>query len=107
MAIIGLIGALAGGVYGVIQILHSPVFEVKKVFINIEIVLDRSSAMQQSFDRTTKWEAAVRATKKSLAEEVAQKDNLALRQFGGPCRGDNTKLVVDFDQNNEGRVRQV
>ncbi len=46
MAIIGMIGALAGGVYGVIQILYSPVFEVKKVFTNIEIVLDRSSAME-------------------------------------------------------------
>lgn len=108
MAIIGMVSALAGAVYGVMQILESSLFKPKKVFTNIEIVLDRSASMNESFDGSTKWQAAVSAVKESLETKIAKSDNLAFRHFGGDCEDDNnTHLVVEFDQNNEAEVRNT
>jgi hypothetical protein len=56
-AIITMVSVFAGAVYGVIQILESSLFKPKKVLPNIEIVLDRSDSMNESFDGSTKWQA--------------------------------------------------
>ena len=76
----------------------------KPVQENTEIVLDRSEAMNAAFDGGTKLAAAVAAAQEIL-QLVAASDNLALRQFGGPCEGENTKLAVKFGQNNIQRLR--
>lgn len=107
MAIIALVSAIVGGVYGLIQFLQLPLFKKKQIRINIEIVLDRSAGMHDNFDGKTKWDAAVSAVEQSLQLQVAKKDNLALRQFGSPCEGENTQLVVEFSQHNEGKVRKA
>lgn len=36
---------------------------------------------------------------------MADRDNLAFRRFGGPCKGDNTQLLVNFGQNNAKQIR--
>lgn len=104
MAVIALVAAIAGGVYGLVQFLEAHVFSSHKVRTNIEIVVDRSKAMEASFDGVSKWNAAIAAVGGILADKVAKRDNLALRQFGGPCLGENSELVVDFAQDNEGSV---
>jgi von Willebrand factor type A domain len=64
-----------------------------------------SDSNQPKFLRGTKLEAAVGALENVLQTQVAGEDNLALRQFGGSCDGENTQMVVRFRQHNEGRVR--
>jgi choice-of-anchor C domain-containing protein len=107
MAIIAIISALAGAVYGVIQILYSPAFKIAKVQENIQIVLDSSDAMAKPFDGSTKLEAARKAVEKSLALQIADKDNLAFRLFGGDCSKDNSQLIVDFGQHNKETIRNA
>ena len=107
LAVMAIVGAFVSGVYGILQIIESPWFTPNKVAINIEIVLDRSDAMSEPFDGSTKWKAAIGAVQESLELQIAKTDNLAFRQFGGDCSGDNTQLVVNFDQNNEDEVRKV
>ena len=107
MALVSVIGgsiALAGGA---IQLLQSDPFKPKKVWENIEIVLDRSEAMSKPFENGTKWDAAVKAVNEALNQSSDDRDNLALRGFGGPCDAGNTELAVKFRQNNEGRVRDA
>ena len=83
-------------------------YQTAPVQPNIEILLDRSTAMGEPFEDGVKMEAAVRAIKeKVLNQQVADIDNLALRQYGGPCEGANTRLLVDFDQNNQDKVRKA
>lgn len=103
-AIITMVSVFAGAVYGVIQILESSLFKPKKVLPNIEIVLDRSDSMNESFDGSTKWQAAASAVKESLVL-VAESDNLVLRIFGGKCNDkENTRCLVWFAKNNEDKI---
>jgi hypothetical protein len=90
----------------VIQIGQS-VLKPRKVEHNFEIVLDRSAGMSQSFGGKTRLDAAISAVEKALHDRVADRDNLAFRQFGGPCGSDSSKLIVGFGQNNEGSVRKA
>ncbi|MEN8132339.1 MAG: VWA domain-containing protein [Pseudomonadota bacterium] len=66
---------------------------------NFEIVLDQSEAMEGPFEQTTRIKAARQALTKILEKQVADRDNLAFRWFGGACGGDNTERVFDFQQN--------
>ena len=104
MAIIGMVAAVIGIVTGVIQIKQSIVSKKEKIQENTEIVLDRSLVMNEPFDGSTKWSAAVDAVQKSLDLLVADSDNLALRIFGGNCSGEKTELVVKFGQYNKSKV---
>ena len=99
-------GGIVGAVYGVIQILESSLFKPKKILTNIEIVVDRSQGMREPFDGGTKWEAALSAIDNALSVQVADADNLSLRQFGGLCVGQSTELLVDFDTHNRNAVRE-
>ena len=74
---------------------------------NIQIILDTSSPMKRPFDNTTektRLATAKNALKNVLKKQVADRDNLAFRQFGGSCKGKNTDLVVGFGQNNGSRI---
>ena len=74
--------------------------------VNVEILLDRSSAMGETFEGTTKLEAAISAAE-TVLNSVGTKDNLALRQFGGPCQGDNTEQLIPFDRDNRDEVQRA
>ena len=78
-----------------------------KVQENIEIILDRSLQMTQTFENRTRLDAAAKALTDILRLQVADRDNLAYREFGGACQGDsaNTELRVEFQQNNATRIR--
>ena len=67
----------------------APLFKAAPVNENAEVVLDRSAAMDGPFEGGTRWQAAVAAVDSVLAS-VSTRDNLALRQFGGPCDANNT-----------------
>lgn len=107
--------AIIGGIFVVVAAILVPpvqwliawVTSDKIVNINTLILLDRSAAMDATFDGKTKWAAAVTAVRRRLIASVAAKDNLALRQFGGPCDGDFSKMVVPFAQKNESNVRDA
>jgi hypothetical protein len=105
MAILAFVGALVASVSGLIALVQR--LEPAKIPQNTIIVFDRSTAMNEPFERSTKLEAAVGALKNVLQTQVAAEDNLALRQFGGSCDGENSQMVVHFRQHNEGRVREA
>ena len=84
-----------------------PVKSIVKVQENIEIILDTSKTMNKPFSGKTKFEAAVQGLNKVLNLQVAERDNLAFRHFGGPCRGLNTKFLVNFGQNNADCIREA
>lgn len=77
---------------------------------NIQIILDTSSPMKRTFDKisqTTGLDTAKKALKNVLKSQVADRDNLAFRQFGGSCDrkdGKNSHLVVKFGQNNGSEI---
>jgi Ca-activated chloride channel family protein len=79
---------------------------IAKVQENIEIVVDGSDAMAEAFDGKTKLEAAAESVNEVLNLQVPDRDNLALRVFGGACSGNNTTLLVKFAQNNVDEMRQ-
>lgn len=100
---------LIGGVLAAVIKFHDVLsfFKPKQVQENTEIVLDRSEAMNQQFEGGTKLQAALAAVENVLREQVADRDNLAFREFGGPCSGDNTQLALKFDQNNVDQLRKL
>jgi hypothetical protein len=102
MAVITAVGAVVGIGVSVKPYLSKP----KPVQENTEIVLDRSDAMNAEFEGTTKFQAAIDATRIVLGT-VSDKDNLALRQFGGLCAGDNTRLSVEFKTDNVKRAQKA
>ena len=102
MAVITAIGAVIGIGISLKSFFSGP----KPVLENTEIVLDRSEAMNADFEGATKLQAAIDATKLVLGT-VSEKDNLALREFGGDCNGDNTQLRVKFNINNVQRARKA
>jgi hypothetical protein len=105
MAIFALVGTLVASVSGLIALVQR--LEPTKIPQNTIIVFDRSAAMNEPFERGTKLEAAIGAFENVLQTQVAGEDNLALRQFGGSCDGENSQMVVRFRQHNEGRVRDA
>jgi TonB family protein len=102
MAVVAMVGALAGGLYGLVEVLR--LFEPKKVMENVELVLDSSAVMNEPFDDGTKWDLAMRAVQETLSVQVADSDNLAFRVFGGSCLGESTELVLDFRQDNKEKI---
>ncbi len=105
MAIVALVSALVASVSGLIALI--PRLEPTKIPQNTIIVFDRSAAMNEPFERSRKLQAAQSALENVLQTQVAGEDNLALRQFGGSCDGENTQVIARFRQHNEGRVRDA
>lgn len=102
------IGVIIGIALDLIQIGQSAKDEPPPIIRrNFEFVLDRSTRMNEHFDNATKLEKAREAVRKTIYELVANNDNLALRQFGGPCEGDNTQITVEFGQNQIEKVRKA
>lgn len=82
--------------------------EIHRAQENTEIVLDVSASMERPFEGTTRFAAAKNALEKVLKLQVADRDNLAFRRFGGSC-GEveiNTRRILDFAQNNAPRISQ-
>lgn len=71
-----------------------------KIQENIQIILDSSAAMDLTLRDRPRLAKAVDALLATLNHQVADRDNLAFRDFGGSCEGDNTRLLVKFNQNN-------
>jgi len=64
----------------------------EKFTSRIQIVLDRTSSMQQPFDGVTKFEAAKKATLhrfQNLPDDI----HLSLRTYGGACGTENSELA--------------
>ena len=78
----------------------------KQFLINAEIVLDCSTSMREPFSGRTKLDIAKNVIQKILSQEVAESDNLAFRQYGGPCEGKNNRLIVKFGTNNEKQIQE-
>ena len=66
---------------------------IHRIQENTEIVLDLSAAMERPFEGTTRSAAAKRALETVLGLQVADRDNLAFRRFGGPCRDNDTTEI--------------
>ena len=84
--------ALATGVLALLLKGHEVLTLFKSVppQMNTEIVLDRSAGMNQQFEGGTKLQAALASVENVLREQPSS-ENVAFRQFGGPCDGDNTQ----------------
>lgn len=102
MAAIALVAAVVGLIGGASSLLTRKAPGV--VHDNTELIVDRSKAMGDPWEGTTKLQAAASAAK-SVVATIATGENLALRQFGGPCQDSNSELVVPFAQNNARRVQ--
>lgn len=102
--IIGIVGAILLVIVSIIQILDFIKRSSPPVQENFEIVLDCSQGMNDPYDGETKLKKAIYAVENTLAELVAEEDNLAFRKFGGVCTDKKTQRVVDFDQNNVNKV---
>ncbi len=77
------------------------------VYENIEFVLDGSSGMTQSFDGTTKLRAAAEAVRIVLHQEGLERENLALRVFGGSCDAAAAEPTLRFSTQNEGPITEA
>ncbi|HXK04952.1 MAG TPA: vWA domain-containing protein [Verrucomicrobiae bacterium] len=102
MAVLALVAAASGLIGGAYNLLTKKAPEV--VHDNTELIVDRSQAMHEPWEKTTRLDAAQSAGKAVVAT-IAEGENLALRQFGGPCQDSNTDLVVPFAQHNAKRVQ--
>ncbi len=108
IALLTLLAAAAAVYFPVASDRDWPPFSSNEpALVNYEILLDRSSAMGQLMDGETKLAAALNAVEAVLNTKVGDSDNLAFRVFGGPCEGDNTKLLVPFGQSNKAKVREA
>jgi Mg-chelatase subunit ChlD len=80
----------------------------QNVYENIEIVVDASEGMREPFHGKTKQDAIRAAFEEVLSKQTADRDNLALRVYGGDCTGENnTRLVVNFRRNNQDKIRNA
>ncbi len=107
-AMLGLITGLVAAVVALTQFwnLINP-NEFTKAQNNILIVLDKSAAMAEPFDSSTKFEVAKNTLLKKSLIKVGKNDNLALRLFGGTCFSEeSSELAVEFGQNNKGAVQK-
>ncbi len=105
MAVIALVAALGGAIAAVMKL-----FPTRKSPQNIheitEIVVDGSEHMgDKGFEGGTRLEAAAESARVVL-ESVADSDVLGLRRFGGPCDGDNTRIVVKPAQENKRKMQK-
>ena len=101
-AMIGLVTALAGAVVGVRTFLAPKQPEV--VHDATEIIIDRSRRMGDPWEGTTRMAVAVNAADLIL-KTIAAGENLALREFGGPCERARGSLDVPFAENNADKVK--
>ncbi len=105
MAVIALVAALGGAIAAVMKL-----FPTRKSPQNIheitEIVVDGSEHMgDKGFEGGTRLQAAAESARVVL-ESVADSDVLGLRRFGGPCDGDNTRIVVKPAQENKRKMQK-
>jgi hypothetical protein len=63
--------------------------------------------MDQSFDGTTKLKTAAEAVRIVLHQEGLERENLALRVFGGPCDAAATEPTLRFSTQNEGPITEA
>ena len=77
------------------------------VYENIELVIDGSFGMDQLFDGTTKLTAAAEAVRLVLHREGLERENLALRVFGGPCDATATEPTLAFSTQNERPITEA
>ena len=97
MAVLALVAAVSGLIGGAHSLLTRKTSEV--AHDNTELIVDRSQAMSEPWKGTTRLRAAESAAQTVVAT-IAAGENLALRQFGGPCQASNTQLVVPFAKSN-------
>lgn len=102
MALFAFVAALSALIGGAHSLLTRKPPEV--VHDNTELIVDRSQRMGDSWEGTTRLRVAESAAR-SVVGTIADGENLALRQFGGPCQASNTRLIVPFAQGNAERVR--
>ncbi len=75
---------------------------------NVVILLDRSTAMGEPLNGSTKLEGAIEVINEDILDQkVADLQNLAFRQYGGTCDGDNSELVVTFGQKNKDTIQDA
>jgi hypothetical protein len=72
--------------------------------VNIELVIDRSEEINDQFGGSTKLKAIIKNINQVFGSEVSYRDNIALRQFGGSCDGDNTNLLMPFSKGNREKI---
>jgi len=106
-AIVTLISGVIGLIIGAITLTRSfPSWQ--KVYENIEIVVDSSAGMSKPFHGKTKQEAIRAAFDEILSKQTGDRDNLALRQYGGDCNSEkNTRLLLGFRRNNQLKIRNI
>ena len=106
-AVVALAGATIALVTGAIALIR--LFPLaQKVYENIEIVVDASEGMREPFHGKTKQETIRAAFEEILSKQTADRDNLALRRYGGNCTtGNNTRLLVGFGRHNQDRIRNL
>ena len=103
-AVVGLLATVTGLIVGAKNLLtKNPPQPVER---NTELIIDRSKGMDEPWgDQKTKKIDLAREAARAFAVTVGKGENLALRQFGGPCAGPNTDLVVPFGKNNAKEVQ--
>ena len=74
---------------------------------NTEILIDRSLLMNQPYwGGRSKLKFAQQVLGGEILSQPSSKDaSWAIRQFGGPCDGDNTSLVTPFSPGNIGEAK--
>lgn len=81
--------------------IYDDVKEEKQIYY--EIILDTSKVMEEEIDGEEKFDIAIDLIGK-IKSIVSSDDNLALRVFGGPCGGGNTKLLLRFNKHNVSKI---
>jgi hypothetical protein len=94
---VSLIGATVVAVVGYLTRPPEP------VYLNTEIILDVSEAMEKKFGGSTRFRAAIAETVDYV--QVRDADNLALWTSGGSCGDDGTEEVVPFGQQNSDEIQ--
>ena len=103
-----MIGAAIGIITGAITLGHFASSWWDKAYENIEIVVDASAGMKVPFHGQTKRDALKSALEKVLGNQTADRDKVALRQYGGECLQDgNTRLVLGFGRRNRDKIRDA
>ena len=104
MAAIALVAALAGAIAAVVKLIPKAQ-PAQNVHEMMEIVMDRSEGMGRGFEGGTKLQAAAESVH-GVLDSVADTDMLALREFGGACGGNNTRIAVKLAQNNRVKMEK-
>lgn len=101
-ALIALVASLVAIISGAVAVYNANPWKAPpEERFNAEIVIDSSAAFQTQLAASgqTKLDA-LRQALPSVLGSVGTHDQLALRSFGGPCGGDNTRRLVDFTERN-------